>query len=522
MHRDMPGGRIVFQPVENRPAGHVGQIDVQGDGARGEFPGQSQRGSASKSNQDLDAPVVREVHQDSRKGDIVFDNQQDRVAGADQVSVVVDFNIVHYRCWRGSRRRQDNIDGFAVGHDHIVDRRQRQPVVAALNASLHIAPCGGYLRGPCLRKVQRKRAAHSGRALQTNLAAQQASQFAADGQAQTRAAVLAAGGSVRLLECLEYDALLVLRNADAGVGHGERDHRFDAIEDRVIHAPARHNAVDLQPYRPVLRELQRVRQQVLQYLLQALGIRDNRLGRQIFREIDREIETLALGYMAECPQAEIAQFAEPDAAPLHVHLARLDFAEIEDVVDQRQQIGSRRVDSFGVLDLLRRQDVLAVLRQHLSEDQQVIERSTQLMAHVREKLALVLRGQRQLLGFLFESGLGLLNLAVLGFDFVLLLGQQMRLFFQLGIGLLKLFSQRLALFEELFGAHGRGDRIQHDADALRKLIEECKVDVAELPERSQFQHCFGFAFEQYGKHHDTQRRSFTQAGRDFYVVFRYV
>src|SRR5579863_614756 len=95
MHRDMPGGRIVFQPVENRPAGHVGQIDVQGDGARGEFPGQSQRGSASKSNQDLDAPVVREVHQDSRKGDIVFDNQQDRVAGADQVSVVVDFNIVH-------------------------------------------------------------------------------------------------------------------------------------------------------------------------------------------------------------------------------------------------------------------------------------------------------------------------------------------------------------------------------------------------------------------------------------------
>ena len=81
-----------------------------------------------------------------------------------------------------------------------------------------------HLRDVGLRQVQGERAAHSGSALQTDLTAQQARQLAADGEAQTGAAVLAAGGAIRLLERLEDDSLLVLRNADAGVGDGERDH----------------------------------------------------------------------------------------------------------------------------------------------------------------------------------------------------------------------------------------------------------------------------------------------------------
>ena len=169
--------------------------------------------------------------------------------------------------------------------------------------------------------------------------------------------------------------------------------------------------------------------------------------RQVFRQVDREVQTLSFGHVAECPQAEIAQLAQSDAAHLHIHLAGFDLAQIENVVNQSQQVGARRVDRFRIFDLFRRQDVLAVLSQHLSEDQQVIQRRAQLMAHIGQELALILRRERQLFGLLFKRGLGLLDLAVLGFDFVLLFGQQVRLFLQLGVCLLELFGQRLALLE---------------------------------------------------------------------------
>ena len=84
VHRNVPRGRIVLQPVENRPAGHIGQADVERDGARLELARQRQRGAAAQRHQRLDAAVVRQVHQDAREGDIVLDDQQhrDRPAGS--------------------------------------------------------------------------------------------------------------------------------------------------------------------------------------------------------------------------------------------------------------------------------------------------------------------------------------------------------------------------------------------------------------------------------------------------------
>ena len=74
-----------------------------------------------------------------------------------------------------------------------------------------------------LRQVEGEGAALAGRAAQLDFAAEQAGQFAADGQAQAGAAVLAAGAGVGLLEGLEDDALLFRRDADAGVGDLEGD-----------------------------------------------------------------------------------------------------------------------------------------------------------------------------------------------------------------------------------------------------------------------------------------------------------
>ena len=116
--------------------------------------------------------------------------------------------------------------------------------------------------------------------------------------------------------------------------------------------------------------------------------------------------------------------------------------------------------------------LVGVLGQHLRQNQQVVERRAQLVAHVGQELALVLGSERKLLGLFFQRLLGLFDFLVLGFDFGLLLGQQLRLFLQFGVGAcscscwLELFGQRLALLQQLLGPHGGGDGVQHDADAI--------------------------------------------------------
>ena len=77
---------------------------------------------------------------------------------------------------------------------------------------------GSVTRGLVVeRQVQREGAALARHARDADLAAEQACELAADGQAEAGAAVLAAGGAVGLLERLEDEALLVGRDADAGV-----------------------------------------------------------------------------------------------------------------------------------------------------------------------------------------------------------------------------------------------------------------------------------------------------------------
>ena len=119
-------------------------------------------------------------------------------------------------------------------------------------------------------RIQRERAADTGRAAQMNFAAEQVGQFAADGEAQSRTTVFAAGAGICLLERLEDDLLLLQRNADAGIGHFECDHRRRLVEHRVLRAPAARTDEMLSRTPPCAGELERVRQQVLQHLLQPL------------------------------------------------------------------------------------------------------------------------------------------------------------------------------------------------------------------------------------------------------------
>jgi hypothetical protein len=81
-----------------------------------------------------------------------------------------------------------------------------------------------------LRQEEREGASLVWRALQEDLPAEQPRDLAADGQAQARTAVLAAGRAVRLLERLEDDLLLLLGDADAGVPDLEGDDLLGTVQ----------------------------------------------------------------------------------------------------------------------------------------------------------------------------------------------------------------------------------------------------------------------------------------------------
>ena len=97
------------------------------------------------------------------------------------------------------------------------------------------------------------------------------------------------------------------------------------------------------------------------------------------------------------------QVGERHIADIDGHHAGLDFGHVEDVVDERQQVRAGGVNVAGALSLLRREIVLFVVGQDLSQDQQAVQRAAQLVRHVSQELGLVLAGHGQLLGPLLQG-----------------------------------------------------------------------------------------------------------------------
>ena len=89
----------------------------------------------------------------------------------------------------------------------------------------------------------------------------------------------------------------------------------------------------------------------------------------------------------------------------------------------------------------------------------------------------------------------------------LLVREQARLLLQLLVGLLQfllaalqLFRERLRLLEQVLRAHVGGDRVEHDADRFRQLVEEGLVGWAEPRQGRQLQHTAHLALEHDWQH----------------------
>ena len=277
---------------------------------------------------------------------------------------------------------------------------------------------------------------------------------------------------------------------------------------------------DAQRDRARLGELERVGEQVLQHLLQALGVGLHAAG-QAGVDLDGEVQARAdsatwrkFRSTYSVRSAKLRSPTSTETVPDSI------LREVEDVVDEDEQVVARAVDGARELDLPGGQVAVRVLGQLVGEDEQAVERRAQLVGHVGQELGLVLGGEGELLRLLLQRPPRLLDLAVLALDLLVLLGQQPRFLLQLLVGLLQLLllalqlaGEALGLLQQLLGAAVGLDGVEHDPDRLRELLQEREVGLVEAVEGGQLHHRLHLALEDDGQHDDVQRRGLARARR---------
>ena len=125
-------------------------------------------------------------------------------------------------------------------------------------------------------------------------------------------------------------------------------------------------------------ELEGVGQQVLQHLLQPLGVSGDAAA-EMRIELHLEGQLPGLRLVAERPGDHVDEIGEQDLLGIDRHRSRLDLGEVEDVADQIEQIGAGAVNGAGELDLLGQQVAVRIFRKLLAEDQDAVERRAQLV-----------------------------------------------------------------------------------------------------------------------------------------------
>ena len=202
----------------------------------------------------------------------------------------------------------------------------------------------------------------------------QSQQVAADGEAEARAAVMAGGGELRLLEGLEEVGQLALADADSGVAH------FNAEPDALALA---FEAADVEQDLAELGEFGGIGEQVQQHLPQAQRITIE-MGWHGLIDQEQQLQALVEDLLGD-QAGEVRQHrVEQEIGAFEAHPAGLDLGEIEDVIDDRQEFLAGTIDLADVI----LQSRLRVRAQgQVGEADDGVHRRAQFVAHPREELA---------------------------------------------------------------------------------------------------------------------------------------
>jgi hypothetical protein len=271
------------------------------------------------------------------------------------------------RQWRSDHRNRRGRSAGSRGALRLPGGRQR------------VRREGRRRRGlPRQRQVDGEPAAMLGRRGHRDLPAEQGGQLAADRQAEARAPVKAGRRPVSLHERLEDPLLVLLRDADPGIPDADGQCRRGTGERAHVGVPARLGGPELDAHLALCGELERVGEEILEDLTQALGVGDDGL-RGVRGQHDRETEPLGLGHLLEVPEQGAAELLEGDVDALHRHGSGLDLRQLEDAVEQLEQVVARREDHPRVLDLGRRHGAVRVVLELLGQDEEAVERRAQLV-----------------------------------------------------------------------------------------------------------------------------------------------
>ena len=153
--------------------------------------------------------------------------------------------------------------------------------------------------------------------------AEKGGQLTADRQAQSGAAVLAAGPGIGLLERLEDEPLLFQGNANAGIRDGDRHRAGRKTKNRMLDRPSAGDLLHPHLHVALRRELERVGEQVLQNLLQPLGVARERAWQRVV-DLDVKRQVLGFGEMVERSLHAVFDRLERDLLGFHGHRAGLD------------------------------------------------------------------------------------------------------------------------------------------------------------------------------------------------------
>src|ERR1700760_4625749 len=118
----------------------------------------------------------------------------------------------------------------------------------------------------------------------------------------------------------------------------------------MIGSPAARCGIDTELHAALCGKLEGVRQQVLQYLLQPLRVRDDR-AIEVGRDLDLEAQMTVLRLVAERPRHGLKQISEDYLFRVNRDRTRLDLRQIEDIGDEVEEIGARAMDRARKLNL---------------------------------------------------------------------------------------------------------------------------------------------------------------------------
>ncbi len=215
---------VMPQEVEDIPAVHVRELDVQRHDIGRELLRKRERRVRIERDQSLDALFMQPVQKVSGNLHVISYDYSDPVTGQDVAEVVV-------RDCRAARR---TLRRLVLACALVLPGKHRQGVFRARRFCQRAVAVGPVNKWD----VKRKSAPFTGAAFHPNIAAEQTRQFGTDRKAKACPSKLAAGRSVGLLERFENDLLLFKRNADAGVADRERHGITGLVEQAAPRRPA--------------------------------------------------------------------------------------------------------------------------------------------------------------------------------------------------------------------------------------------------------------------------------------------